>query len=532
MKLTPSLLRNFDTHSTPAFGRESPCARVLCICPEKFSCLKPPANEKQCIPLYIISILDAGFGKAPYQVSDGMKTAIKRQGIELDEARFEPRPLSVMDKDHSLFIYQYIAGDKLKTKGPRVGCDMEDGIDKAKVKLFPGVSLSLWPKAFMFPSKQNPVPRFFAEGVTQIEAMSLVVVELTPTKSDKAYVFNISGLSPVEGNFSSLQSSKAIEYLPKSLMETETKLLHTTEEYPDVSSYIDKNRLTFSISGDCVTKGFFVDDGATLVAASEDSDDDGANAGRYAELVFDEAIPELGDKSSILVLHSTLLAATNCADVTHAIALLNVLVQVPGAIEVVCVHSAFWPSKQQPAFRGIVILNVACVLDSLRTITKLNTDEGYVEYSDNWRTRISTLPDGTPCICHVTPWKLDIGDDAGEQQSDGDENSSCYLGVRIGLNSMDVADEEHQSRPVATRKGLGHPLFGLGAFSSPSSFSIVFDAVNGTSKCKQEPGKNDASDGEVSEMPYDIREEQLWRGWVDRATQTGVRKRKLSAMVV
>ena len=292
MLATKNMLEYFGPMGNLNTGRSGQHSKLLCMLatelPGQFETGKN--GYKKMVTMVVLSVRSVGRGSVPYNLSEKKQKEMKER---YGEDSLKNKALHVADGD-SVLLYSF-AKDGNKSKGPRLE---QDG--RAVGKISPGWCLTMGLHQWMYSSE----PKILPEAGKTLPPFSLVELEVGSEGDLNPYFIKVKKVEEVQGSFDVALSSVAASF-PGSLQEARQRLQEYQEVYGNVEQCCSKRVKSFMMEAD---PSMWVDE----------EERDGWVA---LEVKKNNA---LENQTKIQLKVSSLLEATGCKKLAHALQVVNV----------------------------------------------------------------------------------------------------------------------------------------------------------------------------------------------------------------
>jgi hypothetical protein len=453
-------------------GNQTRNAQLLCLLLEDLPC-KLTGKVSAC-SVYVLQCLSPGFGRAPYNMSKGLLEVLEKDGwkgrTNLDLKT--EKPLFEM-KEESLAVWGFVK-DGNTGRGPRIGLQRENDVESPMCLIPPGITFTIFLRDWMYPTKKNPNPGNLPNDREKIAAHSLIEVEISAQNDDaEGYPFSFKSCRLVDYGLDAYWK-KAGDFLTNSLQDAKLRQEALIDLFP-VSKMISTNRCGFYVSE--LPKGCQVDN---IEEDAEDSDEedekDGGSGARSRKpkcvtLHVPGNLECLQGETEVEIPIKGLMDQLNVKKARHAISLLDIALEVSGAVSLLVTYDTYWKTRGA-AFRAVPIVHIQKLFgEKLSKIASGSRIEGEI-----------SIPLEHPC-------------------ADG------QMILRVETNPTEFSEEDFKEKIP----NPSFPLLGPG-FASTRAFKMQVDM-------------KDPKDGSVVEG--------VWFGYLNRAAgQMSVGKKRKAAMVL
>lgn len=454
-------------------GNQARNAQVLGILQEDLPCKL--AGKVPACSVVVLMTLSPGFGRAPYNMSKGLLEVLEKDGwkgrknIDLKSEK----PLFEM-KDESLAVWGFVK-DGNTSRGPRIGYLRDEDVEGPMCLISPGSVITVFLRDWMYPTKKNPNPGNLPIDREKIPALSPIIMEISAQNDDaEGYPFSFKACTIPDYGLDAF-IKKAGDLLTNSLQDAKQRQDALISLFPASSKLLPVSRSGFYVQE--LPKGCQVDN---IDEDAEDSDEEDAKDGgagarsrkpKCVTLHVPGNLESLGGETEVDLPIEALMNQLNVKKARHAISLLDIALEVPGAVRLFVTHDVYWKTRGA-AFRAVPIVDV---------------DQLFGKHLSEIAGRASIEGDISVPLEH-----------------------SCADGqmiLRIETNPIEFCEEDlKQKIPNAS-----FPLFGPG-FASTRAFKTIVDIKN-------------PKDGSVVEG--------VWFGYLNRAVgQMSVGKKRKAAMML
>jgi hypothetical protein len=340
-------------------GNQERNAHLLGLVMEDLPC-KLSGKVPACSVL-VLQTLSPGFGRAPYQMSKGLLEVLERdgwKGRKNIDLKIE-KPLFEM-KDESLAVWGFVK-DGNTSRGPRIGYLRDEDVEGPMCLISPGCIITVFLRDWMYPTKKNPNPGNLPIDREKIPALSPIIMEISAQNDDaEGYPFSFKACKIPDYGLDAF-IKKASDLLTTSLQDAKQRQDALISLFPASSKLFPVNRSGFYVKE--LPKGCQVDniDEDTEDPDEEDARDGGSGARSRKPKCVTLHIPgnleSLGGETEVDITIEALMNQLNVKKARHAISLLDVALEVPGAVSLFVTYDVYWKTRGA-AFRAVPIVHI------------------------------------------------------------------------------------------------------------------------------------------------------------------------------